>query len=299
MTVVMATGGSGQLGSALKRLSWPVGVTVVAPHRDEVDLADADAVSGYLLATGARAVINAAAYTAVDRAESEQAEAFRVNAQIPAAIAEAARAADAPLVHVSTDYVFDGALARPYEVADVVAPINVHGASKAAGELAVRSIQPRSAIVRTSWLVSPVGQNFVTTMLRLGRERPRLSVVADQHGRPTIAGDLAEALATMTLRMIGDADAPTGVFHAANEGETTWFDFAAVIFAESARRGGPCPELGAIATADYPTAAKRPLNSRLSTARLERDHGISLPPWRDRLPGLVAAILDRAPLNGA
>ncbi len=299
MTVVTVTGGSGQLGGALKRLSWPEGVTVVAPLRDEVDLADADAVSGYLLATGAQAVINAAAYTAVDRAESEQAEAFRVNAQVPAAIAEAARAADIPLVHVSTDYVFDGALARPYEVTDVVAPINVYGASKAAGELAVRSIQPRSAIVRTSWLVSAGGQNFVTTMLRLARERPRLSIVADQRGRPTVAGDLAGALAKIALRMIDDADAPAGVFHVANEGETTWFDFAAAIFAESARRGGPSPELCAIATADYATAARRPLNSRLSTARVQRDHGISLPPWRDRLPDLVAAILDRAPLNGA
>ena len=294
----MITGGSGQLGRALKRHRWPDGVKIVAPWRGELDLADADAVSGYLLATGAKAVINAAAYTAVDKAEDAPAAAFHANALVPAALAEAALSAEAALVHVSTDYVFDGTLGRPYEVADTVAPANVYGASKAAGELAVRAAQPRSAVVRTSWLLGPDGPNFARTMLRLAEERDEVAVVADQRGRPTLADDLAGALAAIALRMIEDRAAPTGVFHATNAGEATWAELAAAAFSESARLGGPTAAVRPIATADYPTPARRPPDSRLSTGRLKREHGLDLPDWRDGLPQLVAALLGGAPLNG-
>lgn len=294
MSVIMITGGSGQLGRALKRRAWPDGVRIVAPWRGELDLSDAAAVSGYLEATGASAVINAAAYTAVDKAETDRAAAFRGNAFVPAALAEAAAGAGAALIHVSTDYVFDGSKTGPYEVSDLVAPINVYGASKAAGELAVRSIQPRSAVVRTSWLVSPDGANFVTTMLRLARERDVLRIVADQRGAPTIAADLADALAGVALRMIADEAAPTGVFHAANDGATDWAEFAQAIFGAAAAHGIKAPTVEPISTQDYPTPARRPKNSVLSTARLARDYGLKLRPWREALPGLVEEMLEKS-----
>ena len=294
MTVVLVTGGSGQLGRALRCHAWPEGVTIVAPWRGELELADADAVSGFMQATRAEAVINAAAFTAVDQAESRPAAAFHGNALVPAAIAEAAAGAGAPLVHVSTDYVFDGASNHPYETDHLVQPLNVYGASKAAGELAVRAIQPRSAIVRTSWLVSPDGSNFLKTMLRLALTRDRIGVVDDQRGRPTIAADLAAALATVALRLVRDAEAPTGVFHFANEGATTWWGFAAAIFEAASERGIKVPAVDAIATSAYPTPARRPANSELSTRRIERDYGIVPPSWRAALPGLIEAALETA-----
>lgn len=294
MTVVLVTGGSGQLGRALRSHAWPEGVKVVAPWRGEVDLADADAVSGFMHATRAAVVINAAAFTAVDEAESRPAAAFHGNALVPAAIAEAAAAAGAPVVHVSTDYVFDGTGSGAYETGDLVRPVNVYGASKAAGELAVRAIQPRSAVVRTSWLVSPDGSNFLKTMLRLARTRDRIGVVDDQRGRPTVAADLASALATIALRLVDDPLAPAGVFHFANEGATSWRGFAVAIFEAAAARGLKVPEVDPIATSAYPTPARRPANSELSTRRIERDYGIAPPSWRAALPGLVEAALETA-----
>lgn len=287
MSVVMVTGGTGQLGRALIAHAWPKGVRLVAPERGRPDLSDVEAVLAFIAAAKVTAVINAAAYTDVDGAESEPALAFSGNATVPAALAQAARAADVPLVHVSTDYVFDGASERPYEADDPIAPINAYGASKAAGEFAVRAIQPRSAVVRTSWLVSPHGKNFVRTMIRLAGERTQIGVVADQRGRPTIAADLAGALATVSLRMIHDRRAPTGVFHAANEGETSWHGFAQAIFGALRDLGGATPELAAISTTDYRTAARRPANSVLSTTRLARDYGVALGPWARSLPALV------------
>ncbi len=291
MTRILIAGGSGQLGRALIAHPWPDGVTTVAPTRRELDVADADAVKAWLRASPVSAVINAAAYTAVDRAEIEIAAAFAANALGPAALAEGARAAGAPLVHVSTDYVFAGDGSAPHEVDAAVAPLNVYGASKAAGELAVSLGQPRSAIVRASWLVDAGRSSFVAAMLRLARERPVARVVDDQHGAPTIATDLAAALATIALRMAADEAAPAGLFHFANEGDTTWHGFAAAIFAELAARGIETPRLETISSADYGAPARRPKNSRLSTARIRRDYGVIPRPWASALPGLIDGLL--------
>ena len=295
MTRILVTGGEGQVGGELKRRAWPEGVEIVAPTRAELDLADAAAIGPYVADGDFDAVINPAAYTAVDKAESEVAQAFAINALAPAALADAARAADIPLVHVSTDYVFRGDASAPYETDAEIDPIGIYGASKAAGELAVRLGHKRSAIVRTAWVVSARRANFVKTMLRYGAERDVMRVVADQHGAPTFAADLAEALATVALGMISDKDAPTGVFHFSNAGATTWHGFAQAIFEAAAARGGKTPStLEAITTADFPTPARRPAYSVLSTRRIEEAYGVVPPPWRDGLPGLVAEIMEQA-----
>jgi dTDP-4-dehydrorhamnose reductase len=248
-------------------------------------------VKAFLGAAKVDAVINCAAYTTVDKAEAEIAAAFEANALAPAALAEATRDAGLPLVHVSTDYVFDGTGEGPYEVDAPVRPIGVYGASKAAGEYAVRLGNPRSAIVRTAWVVSARRTNFVKTMLRYGQQRDVMRVVDDQRGAPTFAADLAEALAAVALRMTSDREAPTGLFHFSNDGPTTWHGFAAAIFEDAAAKGLKTPKLEPIATADYPTPAKRPANSLLSTARIARDYGVTPRPWRDGLPALIDDIL--------
>jgi dTDP-4-dehydrorhamnose reductase len=209
-------------------------------------------------------------------------------------LAAAAARAGAPLVQVSTDYVFDGAADRAYEVGDAVAPLGVYGASKEGGEQAVRTAQPRHAIVRTAWVVSPHRANFVKTMLRLAAERPALRVVDDQHGTPTIAGDLAATLAAIALRLAQDPAAPVGTFHFANAGAVSWRGVAAEIMAQSARRGGPCVPVEGITSADYPTPARRPANSRLSTARVAADYGVRPRPWREALGEVLDELIGPA-----
>lgn len=295
MTRVLVTGAGGQLGRALVRHRWPDGIEVVALGHGALDLADRAAVARALADRQPGAVVNAAAYTAVDRAEREVAAAWRANAIGPAVLAEACRIADIPLVHVSTDYVFAGDKAEAWEVDDAVAPANVYGASKLAGEIAVRAGCPRHAIVRTAWLVSAGGANFVTTMLRLAAERDHVRVVADQHGSPTGADDLAAALARIAGRLIEDPDGATGTFHFANAGATTWHGFAEAIFARSAIRGGPSAVVEPIATSDYPTAAVRPANSVLSTERITRSFGIVPRPWQAALDDILDALIGPAP----
>jgi dTDP-4-dehydrorhamnose reductase len=293
VSVVLVTGGAGQVGHELASRPWPAGVEILAPERARLNVADADTVSAFLAAAKVDAVINCAAYTAVDKAETEIAAAFEANALAPAVLAEATLKADIPLVHVSTDYVFDGTREGPYEVDDPVRPIGVYGASKAAGEYAVRFGNPRSAVVRAAGVVSARRTNFAKTMLRYGQEREVVRVVDDQRGAPTLAGDLAEALATIALRLIADRDAPTGLFHFSNAGPTTWHGFAAAIFDAARAKGLKTPRLEPIATADYPTPARRPANSLLSTARIARDYGVRPRPWRDGLPRLIDDILER------
>ena len=280
MNVVLVTGGSGQVGTALMRHAWPDGWRPVAPPRAELDLTNPASIAATVSARRWAAVINAAAYTAVDRAEAEPVPAWRVNALAPAALAAACAQADIPLVQVSTDYVFDGSKADAWEVDDPTGPLGVYGASKLGGEWAVRTGTARHAIVRTAWVVSATGANFVRTMLRLGAERPTVRVVADQRGSPTAAADLAAALATIAMRMADDRQMPGGVWHFSNAGPTSWHGFATEIFAQSRARGGPSPAVAAIGTADFPTPAARPANSLLSTATLTRDWGIAPRPWR-------------------
>ncbi|WP_238247113.1 dTDP-4-dehydrorhamnose reductase, partial [Methylobacterium iners] len=284
---LLVLGGSGQVGTELQAQSLPEGVRLHAPSRAELDLTDAAALADAVASRPWGAVINAAAYTAVDRAESEVAQAWRLNALAPAVLAAATARAGLPLVQVSTDYVFDGTDTGAYEPEAPIGPRSVYGASKAAGEIAVRSANPRHAILRTAWVVSPHGGNFVRTMLRLAAEREVLRVVDDQHGCPTSATDLAAALIAVALRLAHDPDAPTGTHHCVNAGATTWCGFAQAIVAGSARRGGRTVPIEGIASSAYPTPARRPANSRLSTASLSRAYGLTPRPWEAALEDLL------------
>ncbi|SFM85461.1 dTDP-4-dehydrorhamnose reductase [Methylobacterium pseudosasicola] len=293
---ILVLGGAGQVGTELQAVAWPAGVSVHAPSRAELDITDAGAVARTLDARDYRAVINTAAYTAVDKAESDVVEAWRLNALAPAILAAATAAKNIPLVHVSTDYVFAGTKPEgAYAPDEPIDPQSVYGASKAAGELAVRTANPRHAIVRTAWVVSPHRGNFVKTMLRLAGERDALTVVNDQHGCPTSASDLATALAGIAQRLAEDPAAPTGTFHCVNAGATTWHGFAEAIVAGAARRGGRSIPVNGIPTSAYPTPARRPANSRLSTDSLTAAYGIAPRPWQaalddilDRLVGPVS-----------
>jgi dTDP-4-dehydrorhamnose reductase len=290
---ILITGGSGQVGTALQRLA-PKGWTIAAPSRETLDLGDPASVAAAVEARPWSAIISAGAYTAVDKAESEVTAAWRANALGPAALAEAAAKTGAPLIHLSTDYVFDGSKPGWYVEDDPVAPIGVYGASKEGGEQAVRTACPRHVILRTAWVVSPDGGNFLKTMLRLGKDRPALRVVDDQRGCPTSAADIAKALAAVASRLIGDADAPTGTYHFVNDGEATWCEFARSIFEDAAPLGWPRPEVEAIPTSEYPTPARRPANSRLSTAKLRADFGVSPRPWRTASREIVETVVRAA-----
>ncbi|MDQ0475487.1 dTDP-4-dehydrorhamnose reductase [Labrys wisconsinensis] len=299
MIDILVTGGAGQVGLELQRLAWPEGVRLHAPDRATFDLTDPGSVAALFASRSFAAVINPAAYTAVDKAQGEVAAAFLVNAQGPALLAEASARAGIPLVQVSTDYVFDGTKADPYVETDPVGPLGVYGASKLAGELAVRSGNPRSVVLRTAWVVSARRANFLKTMLRLAAERPALRVVDDQRGCPTSAADIARALETITLRLIEDRDAPTGLYHFVNAGEASWCGLARAVLARSAARGGPHVPVEAIATADYPTPARRPANSRLATAKIRRDFAITPRPWQDAIHDIVDELVPATPLPGA
>lgn len=289
MRPILVTGGSGQVGTALQRLV-PCDFALVAPSRAALDLADPHAIAAMVAARPWAAVINAAAYTAVDKAESDVVAAWQANALAPAAFAAATKAAGIPLLHVSTDYVFDGSKAAAYREDDPIGPAGVYGASKQAGEQAVRTANPRHIILRTAWVVSPDGVNFVKTMLRLGAERSELRVVADQHGCPTSADDIAQTLLVLLRAATGDA-ARWGTYHFVNSGAATWHELAEAVFARAATHGRPVPRVVPITTAEYPTPARRPANSRLETARIERDFGIVPRPWREAIDRIVDQLL--------
>lgn len=289
MRDILLTGGSGQVGAELRRIA-PADWRLTAPGRSELDLVDPEQINRAAASRPWAAIINCAAYTAVDRAESDPLTAWRVNALAPAALAAAA-GATTPLVQVSTDYVFDGLKPSPYDESDAIAPLGVYGASKAAGELAVRTAARRHLILRTAWVVSPHGSNFVKTMLRLGAERPVLNVVDDQHGCPTSAGDIAGALVTLTNRLVEDEAAPVGTYHFVNGGEATWCELARFVFERAAARGRTPPEVRAITTAQYPTPARRPANSQLATHKIVQDFGLSPRPWRAAIEDVVESLL--------
>ncbi|MET4701565.1 dTDP-4-dehydrorhamnose reductase [Constrictibacter sp. MBR-5] len=287
---ILLFGGTGQVGSELLRRPWPEPVRIEAPGRDTADLLDPPRVAGLVAADAVDLVINAAAYTAVDKAESEPETAETVNAAAPGALAHAAADAGIPLIHLSTDYVFDGRKSSPYVEDDAIAPLSVYGRTKAAGEAAVRAAEGRHAILRTSWVYSAHGGNFVKTMLRLGGERPVLRIVDDQHGAPTAASDIADAVMAVALRLIA-GDGPDGVFHFTAAGATTWYGFASRIFAHAAAGGRPVPKLEPIPTRNYPTPARRPTNSRLDCGRLARAHGIVGRPWEAALAEVMDELL--------
>lgn len=284
---ILVTGGSGQVGIELRRRAG----RVVAPDRSQLDLANPEAIAAVVASRPWSAVINAAAYTAVDQAESDVAAAWRINAVGPAVLAAETARLGIPLVHVSTDYVFGGTKDGAYLPDDPTAPLGVYGASKLAGEIAIRSANPRHAIVRTAWVISPHGANFAKTMVRLAGERDHLRIVSDQLGCPTSAGDLADALILITNRL-ADSETAGGTWHFVNRGDASWDVLARAIFADLARRGRPSPTVEPISTADYPTPARRPANSRLSTASSERDFGIVPRHWQDALDDILSELLD-------
>jgi dTDP-4-dehydrorhamnose reductase len=284
---VLVAGGTGQVGIELLRLEWPGSIELYAPSRDELDITRAESVSACFAAHALQCVINCAAYTAVDKAEEEVGTAFLVNAQGPAFLAEAARQADAPILHVSTDYVFDGTAERPYREDDPTRPINAYGASKLAGELAVRAANPRSVILRTAWVLSAHRSNFVKTMLRVGATSPSLRVVADQRGCPTSARDIARAVQAIALRAIDDPSTPWGIYHFVNSGETSWHGLAEHIFEWEEHHGGPRPDVEAIPSSDYPTPARRPANSRLDTSLIGEEFGITPRSWQDAVDEIL------------
>jgi dTDP-4-dehydrorhamnose reductase len=287
---ILVTGGSGQVGTALRQIAGD-GYDLVMPSRSEMDLSDPASIDAMLACREWAAVVSSGAYTAVDRAESDVVAAWRANAIGAAALAAGSAKRGIPIVHLSTDYVFDGSKPGFYAERDPVAPLGVYGASKEGGEQAVRSANPAHVILRTAWVVSPFGANFIKTMLRVGAERPELRVVADQHGCPTSALDIAEAVTTILDRLLSDADAPKGTYHFVNGGEASWHGLAEAVFARAALRGGPSPSVVAIKTADYPTSARRPVNSRLATQRITQDYGIAPRPWREAIDEIVDTLM--------
>jgi dTDP-4-dehydrorhamnose reductase len=283
-------GGSGQVGTEFQALPLPRGVEVVAPDEGALDLTDRDALDSVISVGSWSAVINAAAYTDVDRAESEEAKALAVNGEAPARLAAATSRFGIPLVHISTDYVFDGRKGAPYVETDSPSPLNAYGRTKLAGEQAVAAGNPRHLIVRTSWVYSPYGRNFVRTILRLASERDRLTIVADQRGCPTAAQDVASACLSLALRCAANRESGLyGLHHFAGGGDATWHEFAKAIV-ELARLPRAI-ELVPIGTDDYPTPAKRPLDSRLDCRALDRDFGIKPRNWRDALKDTLDRLL--------
>lgn len=288
---VLLTGGSGQLGQSLRELDWPEDVRLHFPPRDALDLQDDGSIRAMLLSRPWRAILNVGAYTAVDAAEGDSSTAWQVNARAPELMAVYAGKSDIPIVHLSTDYVFSGQNTRPWSENDAVGPVNVYGASKEAGERAVRAVSPRHIILRTSWVVSPFGSNFLKTMLRLAAQKPVLRVVGDQVGRPTFANDLAKAIQTIVLQMIQTDHFAYGTYHIANHGETSWADFARAIFEVSSAMGGPYADVETIETRQYPTPARRPHYSTLSTSKFEQGFGLIMPQWREQIPMLMKALI--------
>lgn len=274
------TGKQGQVVTSLLERGAAASVEVIALGRPELDLADPASVKAAIAAAAPDVVVSAAAYTAVDKAESEPELAFEVNEVGAGAVAEAAAALQVPIIHLSTDYVFAGDKADPYLESDPTGPVSVYGASKLAGEKKVAAATGNHAILRTAWVYSPFGANFLKTMLRLGASRDMLRVVADQRGTPTSALDIADAVITVARRLKTDPDpALRGVFHLTGGGEGTWADFAEVIFASLEARTGRGVAVERITTADYPTPARRPANSRLSNNKLQSSYGVKLADW--------------------
>lgn len=279
---LLVTGVQGQLGSELLLRGKRQGFAVVGLNRAELDIADEAAVARAVADAKPDLVVNAAAYTAVDLAETETERAFAINADGPRNLARACAAGGMPLIHVSTDYVFDGASSAGYREDDPVAPLNVYGASKEAGERAVREELPAHVILRTAWVYSSHGRNFVLTMLQLAGKQDVLKVVADQHGSPTSAADLADAILTVARR-IGQGATGWGTFHFAGGGVTSWHGFAAAVMELCLPTGQPRPELVPIATVDFPRPARRPANSVLDCTRIGQVHGIVPRSWREAL----------------
>lgn len=293
---IVVTGTKGQLAQSLLA-SATADISLIAVGRLSLDFERLQSIAPALAAADPDVIVNAAAYTAVDQAETEEARAFRINATAAGAVAAAAKKLGVPVIHLSTDYVFDGTASTPYRETDATSPINAYGRSKLAGESNVATAHPDHVILRTSWIYSPFGQNFVKTMLRLGETRDTIRVVADQHGSPTSAQDIARAIVAVAKRLNecpGDASL-RGIFHIAGSGETTWAQFAEAIFDDAAAHGRTRVNVVPISAAEYPAVAARPKNSRLDCDKLAQTYGLRLPDWRASTRACVAQLLDGAP----
>jgi dTDP-4-dehydrorhamnose reductase len=289
--MIAIVGRNGQLGWELVKQGDALGLEMLALGSADIDVTRSESIGGCLKAGAVELVINAAAYTAVDRAETEKKRAFEVNRDGPANLAGFCARAGIPLVHVSTDYVFDGSKAGAYREDDPVAPIGVYGQSKAAGEIEVRRISPKHLIVRTAWLYGVHGHNFVKTMLRLRREKKTIKVVDDQTGCPTYAADLARAILSMTDHILGRKKTRWGTYHYCGAGSVTWCGFAKAIFEIAAKyEAADTPKVIPITSAEYPTPVKRPPNSVLDCSKIENQFGIQPRPWIDSLTDMIDAL---------
>ena len=283
-------GAEGQLGRELAELAGRRGIPLKLIGRSVADVSNLEAVARVITTASPTIVINAAAYTKVDRAESEPEAAFRANALGPAVIAGVCAKAGIALVHISTDYVFDGTKATAYVEDDPIAPLGVYGRSKVEGEAAVRRLLEHHLILRTSWVYGVYGANFLKTVLRLARERDELRIVADQRGCPTGTADIAEAILAIAP-FLERREPVWGTYHFAGQGVTTWHGFASEIVDAQAAITERHPALAPILTADYPTAARRPANSELDSSRFASTFGIKAKDWRDRARQVTAALL--------
>ena len=276
MRSVLVTGANGQLGVALQNIANSFdGFEFYFTDVDTLDICDKAQIDAFVRSHCIDTIVNCAAYTAVDKAEDETKLCMRINRDAVRNIGEAASSAEAKVIHVSTDYVFDGCAVSPYREDDVTNPVSVYGASKLAGEQALLQVCPDSVIIRTAWLYSETGSNFVKTMLRLCKERDILGVVADQEGTPTYAGDLADAIKAV---MMSEKFTP-GIYHYTNEGSCTWYDFAVKIFENANIKCNVKP----LTTAEYPTRAKRPAYSVLDKSKIKETYNIQIPHWEDGL----------------
>lgn len=289
---IAVTGSRGQLACSLRELATRDTISCSVLARPNFDLTCETSVQRVLDRLDCEVLINAAAYTAVDRAEHEPDAAFAVNARGAEIIAQACSRRGIPIIHISTDYVFDGSRDRAYVETDSTSPLNVYGRSKCAGEESVARCCAEHIILRTSWVHSPFGSNFVKTMLRLGKERREIAVVNDQHGSPTYALHLAEAILAIAASILDDpARDRWGLYHCADAGRATWYDVATKIFSIAPSCGGPTAQIVPIATADYQTAARRPLNSWLNSSKLADAFGMIAPSWETGVEKGVRRIL--------
>lgn len=292
MRRILVTGKGGQLATGLADSLPAQGFEALLVGQPEFEFDQPETVRDAFAALRPDAVINGAAWTAVDAAEDDEAGAFRANALGPALVARLCADAGLPLLQVSTDYVYDGRKGAPYVETDTPNPLGAYGRTKLAGEWAAMAHNPKTAVFRTAWVFSPVGRNFVRTMLTVGAQREELRVVADQHGNPTAAPDLADALTGVLARIRDDGwqDAHRGTFHMAGGGHANWHEFAEAIFAAARPHGGPSPRVVPIATHEYPVKATRPADGRMRQDRLGEVFGVALPPWQDGLHRVIRAL---------
>lgn len=289
---ILVTGKEGQVDTSLQASGERLGLGIFRIGLPEIDLSKPETLEDAVREINPDVIISSAAYTAVDKAEKDTELAQKINGDAPGELARLAAELDIPILHLSTDYVFAGDKDGAYDETDIPAPVSIYGKTKLSGEEQIRAATENHVILRTAWVYSPYGNNFVKTMLRLGETRDELNVVADQHGCPTYAPEIARALLAVAQQVAVDRD-PTlrGMFHLTGEGETTWAEFAEAIFAGAEARGRKPVRVRPILTSEYPTPAKRPANSRLNGNKLDDIYGLRLDPWRESLDACLNQLI--------